>query len=184
MTGIIVCMGILLAAGMLVANWRMEKYLHDHPSSDQKWGFQFYRPGFLPPSFRITEERVSVSESNGKVFGVSAGLNFRTEDWVYSIQESKAASQEATTSLRNFDPTSKEVTCGQETSPKGIAYRLCHWVDYDKISVYELKFVKDSTYIDVKLPAAKDAIVADVDLDRFVDSFKEADAPGNVIRGI
>jgi len=43
---------------------------------------------------------------------------------------------------RDYDVTSVKPTCSILTSQAQQQYRLCHWVDYGRISVYEVKFIK------------------------------------------
>jgi len=183
-TRLLVLGSVVLVVGALALVWQWHYYKDNHPLSDSKLGFQFYEPGFLPSGFRVTDKRVSVFESGGKVRGVAAEMNFRTEDWAYGILESRHAGQDVHTDLRNFDPTSKEVTCTQGASPSNKAYRLCHWLDYGRISVYEIQFVQEGTFIDVQFPAAKDVAIHGADIEKFIDSFAPAKSPHTILRGI
>jgi hypothetical protein len=115
---------------------------------------------------------------------MSADLNFRTQDWVYSIQESKDTEGHVTTALKNYNPTSIGVTCIQENTVKQISYRLCHWTDYGRISVYEIKFSQQGTFISSRMPVAKGQGVHISDLNTYVDSFVKAKPPKQIVRGI
>ena len=159
-------------------------YSSTHPLSNSKFGFQLYRPTQLPSGFHIREKRIDIVKPDGEFLGIQAEMNFRTVDWVYTIQESKAntgASPDSnitTTKLNNYDPKSTGFTCGQQRSPKGQSYRLCHSVDYGKISVFETNFIKDNTYISTRFPTTTDKVVSIDQINAYVDSFVKAKAAG------
>ncbi len=159
-------------------------YSSTHPLSNSKYGFQFYQPTQLPSGFHITEKRIDIVKPDGEFLGIQAEMNFRTVDWVYTIQESRAntsaspVSNTTATKLDNYDPKSVGFTCEQQRSPKGQSYRLCHSVDYGKISVYETSFIKDKTYISTRFPTTTDKVVPIDQINTYVDSFVKAKAAG------
>lgn len=127
--------------------------------------------------------RIDIVNPDGKLYGISADLNLRTEDWVYSIGEFKASVSPAdtTTALYDYDPNSTGVTCIQEQTPRKRQYRLCHWIDYGRISVYEVNFVEGSTYITTTFPANLHQDVPNSQFDEYVDSFAPANTFGFTI---
>jgi len=69
-----------------------------HPSL----GFRYYEPSYLPVGTSIKAKRISISPGYK-----DAELNFRTEDWVYEIQESKALHEDTIGMTdRDYDVTS------------------------------------------------------------------------------
>lgn len=159
-------------------------WLDVHPLSDPVAGFTMLQPTALPLGIKITDRRLSMdhdSQTHKTIKYVSAELNFRTEDWVYSIYESKleaGAADETVTDLRNFDQSSVLPTCTQGTSPKGQIYRLCHWIDYGRISVYEVKNIQQGVYIRTMFPASLQKPITIKQVDSYVDSFKPIDPTG------
>jgi hypothetical protein len=159
-------------------------YSSTHPLSNSRFGFQYYKPTNLPAGFHITDKRIDIANPDGQLYGISAELNLRTEDWVYAIRESRANSEASPdssstrTNLRNYDPKSVAVTCEEQTSPKGQPYRLCHWIDYGRISVYEVNFVKGGTFINTQLPGTINVVVPVYQISNYVDSFVKASATG------
>lgn len=142
---------------------------------------QYYQPTKLPLGIKITDKRVVINYFDGKFYGTSVDLNFRTEDWVYSIQETKTNSNNAkyiSTDLENYDPNSIGVTCKQEISDLGQQYRLCHWIDYGKISVYEIKFIKNETFIETEFPSTLEQTISVAAISNYVDSFVKANVVG------
>lgn len=176
---------------LLATNARHKRAWNDaHPLSDSKVGFQMYVPTKLPGNLSITAKRINIrhakfySSEKGNpesLATVSVEMNLRREDWVYDIGESRAGQDNASytwTALRNYDPNSKEPTCIQRKSPSGQSYRLCHWTDYDRISVFEVNFNKKGTNIETTFPVTLDKPITSEDLDSYVDSFKKADSEG------
>jgi hypothetical protein len=169
---------------VLAVKVHQKKWAYDHPLSDPKWGFQFYVPQKLPYGFRITDSRISVGSSDGKVFGIGAEMNFGTKNWIYSLSESRNTEDYKHADSQNFNPDSVNPTCMQRITKSHQEYRLCHWLDYDRISVYEIKFIKGNVNFDTNFPAKKGQIIPMSELDTYVDSFVKADPPKQVIRGI
>ncbi len=161
-----------------------KKWIYDHPLSDPKWSFQFYMPQKLPQGIHITDSRISVFEEADEIYSVSAELNFRTEDWVYSVGEYRSNGQSETTGLKDFDINSVTPTCAQRATKLNQSYRLCHWLDYGRISVYEIKFAKGNAAIDSRFPTKKGHVISMSELDTYVDSFKKMDPPKKIVRGI
>lgn len=159
-------------------------YSSTHPLSNSKYGFQFYQPTQLPDGIHITEKRITILKPDGKFLGIKVEMNFRTVDWVYGIQESRAdtsASPDrstATTKLNNYDPRSIGFTCEQHVSPKEQSYRLCHSIDYGKISVFETNFIKNNTYISTRFPTTTDKVIPVKQINTYVDSFVKSKASG------
>lgn len=187
---LILAVPLLIVIALLGVNLH-EKWQYDHPLSHSKYGFQPYKPQKLPNGQRITASRMSVSQSNGKVYGISVGMNLRPapHNWVYSISERRAHlyegdTQRVTTGLRNFDASSKEPTCTQRVTPEKRSYRLCHWTDYERINVYEVNFIQEKTFISTKFPANIDHSIAAHELDEYVDSFVPSEPPKEIVRGI
>jgi hypothetical protein len=177
---------LIIAVGMSIIVYKL--YMNHltrydrNPLSDPVVGFQMLEPAKLPPGIKITDKRLNLRHSSPhKIKSTSAELNLRTEDWVYDIQESKAESSDETetvTDLRNFNPSSIQPTCTRGKSSKGQTYRLCHWTDYGRISVYEVKNIQKGVYIDTLFPASLQKPIALEDVDAYVDSFKPADPSG------
>jgi hypothetical protein len=119
----------------------------------------------------------------GKIYGVQAAINLRPVDWVYAIRESKSTGPPPVVSAQNYDPNSVKPTCSQENTGKH-SYRLCHWIDYGTITVYEIKFVQDNTYIDAEIPFEMAGHISVSSLNSFVDSFVPATPPTDVTSGI
>lgn len=135
-------------------------------------GFKHFEPTYLPPGVSIKTKRIGIFDHN-----VQTNQNFRTEDWVYSISEYKASLYPGANTIgsanQDFDPSSIKPTCNIRTSPAGVQYRVCHWVDYERINVHEVIFVKSGTYIRSTIPTALDQNISFSEMDRYVDSFVE-----------
>lgn len=176
---------LFIAAAIGVGGFESRKaWIYSHPLADPKWGFQFYTPQQLPSGFRVAGSRISVGSSDGKIFGVSAEMNYGTTNWIYSLSEYRNDGTQERTSLRNFDTNSVSPTCTQRVTRANQDYRLCHWIDYGRISVYEIKFVKNGTAFNSTFPAKKGQIIPMMELDAYVDSFEKSDPPKQIIRGI
>jgi len=171
----------LFLAGYGVYINRLTRYDRD-PLSDPAVGFQMLEPTKLPPGIKITDKRLGLNHSAPhKIRNTWAELNFRTEDWVYSIQESKAGDvdkEETITTLTNFDPSSVQPTCTQRKSPHGSTYRLCHWIDYGRISVYEINNIQQGVYILTRFPTLLQKPLTVEDTDAYIDSFKPVNSSG------
>ncbi len=135
-------------------------------------GFTYYEPSYVPANISVKTKRISITRGN-----VQVEQDFRTEDWVYSISEYKS-DESIGDAKQNYDPKSITPTCEIRISPVKTQYRLCHWIDYGKIDVHEIKFIKNGTFIDAQIPTElKDQITVD-QLDTFVDSFKKKSTIG------
>jgi hypothetical protein len=180
---ILLCLFLASIVGFSL--WCAQKaWLYNHPLFDPKWGFQFYVPQQLPSGIHATGSRIDVGSSDGKIFGVSAEMNYGTTNWIYSLSEYRSDGTQERTSLRNFDTNSVLPTCTQRVTRANQDYRLCHWIDYGRISVYEIKFTKNGTAFHSAFPAKKGQVIPMSELDAYVDSFKKADPPKQIIRGI
>ena len=176
---------VLLALGLItviLVGWWW--YSSTHPLSNSKYGFQFYQPTQLPVGFHITEKRIDILKPDGEFLGINAEMNFRTVDWVYEIQETRAntssspTSSTVSTKLTNYDPMTTGFTCEQQQSPEGQSYRLCHSIDYGKISNFGVNFIKGQTYISTNFPTSVGKIVPISQINTYVDSFVKARATG------
>jgi len=140
--------------------------------------FQFYEPTQLPVGVSIRQKRLDRGGYGGSPVRIE--LDFRRVDWVYSVDELKAtnARHDTMTTLHNYDPTSVGVTCTQRHTASGMSYRLCHWIDYGRINVYQINFVKGGTYVTCQMPNESKTVISVASLDAFVDSFKPASTAG------
>lgn len=129
--------------------------------------FSYLKPTYLPSGISIKDTRVTATKTD-----VFTELNFRTEDWVYEIQESQTRSTELPSAKGNYDADSTNFTCSIFVSPHLQHYRLCHSVDYGKISRYEVTQVNGSTLISSALPTTMNHVIDTKDIGKFVDSFK------------
>jgi len=57
-------------------------------------------------------------------------------------------------------------------------YRICHWIDYGRIDVHEVKFTKSATFINIQIPSSINEPISLQQIDQFVDSFKKASTIG------
>lgn len=153
------------------------------PLADPKYGFKYLEPTKLPPEVSIVGKRISVMSEAGKIYGVQTEINLRPVDWVYAIRESKSDGPAPVASAQGYDPNSVKPSCSQEKTAKH-SYRLCHWIDYGKIKVYEVKFTQDGTYISAEIPLETNGQISISSLNSFVDSFVPAKPPSEVISGI
>lgn len=135
--------------------------------------FTYYEPSYLPRGVSIKAERISIN----KYAPTQVEQNFRTEDWVYSIREYKA-NEAIGTAQQNYDEKSINPTCNTKTSSAMTKYRLCHWIDYGKIDVHEIKFAKGGTFINAQIPTKTNQEVSEEEIDRFVDSFEKKNTIG------
>jgi hypothetical protein len=177
----IVLIGTLVVIVLFIVNYL---YASTHPLSNPQFGFQYYKPIQLPAGFHITEKRINIESPDGQLYGITAELNLRTVDWSYEIRESRTNisitpdSSTVSTKLKNYDTSSIDPTCLQVLSPNSQSYRLCHWVDYGTISVYEVNFIKGHTYIGTEFPARLNQVIPVSSLSAYVDSFVKAKASG------
>lgn len=136
-------------------------------------GFKYYEPSYLPKDVSIKAKRISIN----KYAPTQVEQNFRTEDWVYSIREYKATDSIGTAE-QNYDAKSIKPTCNIEISSKMTKYRLCHWIDYGKIGVHEIKFTKDGTFINAQIPTKTSEVISIDEINKFVDSFSKKSTIG------
>jgi hypothetical protein len=136
-------------------------------------GFAYYEPSYLPPNVAIRAKRISINE----YASTQVEQNFRTEDWVYSIREYKAT-RPIGSAEQNYDDKSTEPTCSMFITPQKIEYRLCHWIDYGKINVHEVKFIKGTTFINTQIPTKVEEQISVEEISRFVDSFEKKSTVG------
>jgi len=160
-------------------------WLHqsNSPLANATYGFKYLEPKKLPPGVKIVGKRISVASEAGKIYGVQAEINLRPVDWVYAIRESKDDGTTPIATAQKYGPNSVKPTCSQEGAAKH-SYRLCHWIDYGTIQVYEVKFTQDGTYIEAEIPLETKGQISISSLNDFVDSFVPAKPPGDVIDGI
>jgi len=140
-------------------------------------GFRYYEPAYLPPGVSIKEKRISVIGDGANNTAVEQ--NFRTENWVYEIQEYRAEYTDTIGGAdQNYDPKSTQPTCNTRVSPEKMLYRLCHWIDYGRIDVHEVKFIKNGTFVNVQIPTILQQQVTIQEIDKFVDSFQQKSTIG------
>lgn len=174
----------LLIAAAFVGYWQIST----NPLSaftNPKFGFQYYKPTELPSGFRISEKRIDLGM---RPQDMAAEMNLRNGDWVYEIRETNGNFSDPSamsTTANNYNPLSSSVTCSARVSPKEQGYRLCHWVDYGRISVYEVRFLKydkdkagNSTFIDTEFPAIISKVISSSEINKYVDSFTKTRATG------
>jgi hypothetical protein len=142
-------------------------------------GFTYLEPSYLPPGVSIKQKRISILSGGD----VEAEQDFRTVDWVYEIMEYKAdgpvdGNSALGTANQNYNTDSVSPTCDILSTSRGQQYRLCHWIDYGKIGVYEVKFIEDGTFIDSQIPTTLQQKISTVEISRFVDSFKPKSSIG------
>lgn len=137
-------------------------------------GFAYFEPSYLPPSVSVKEKRISITRGY-----VAVEQNFRTEDWVYSIREdSSAASSSVGTANQDYDPKSVKPTCNVQKTSAQMQYRLCHWVDYGRIDVHEVIFIKDNTRIYSQIPSKTDQNISVDQIEKYIDSFQQKNTLG------
>jgi len=137
-------------------------------------GFTYYEPTYLPAHVSITAKRIDIIHG-----GTTVEQNFRTEDWVYEIREQQAGyATTIGTADQNYDSKSAKPTCVIRLSPQKTQYRLCHWIDYGRIDVHEIKFTKNNTFINAQIPTDPQQPLTLQDTDKFVDSFRQRSTIG------
>jgi hypothetical protein len=176
-----VIVGVLVVGtvALLTAVHMRQTYRDSHPLSDSKQGFQLLVPRMLPDGYHITGKRIAVQHRNSKqpraITSLVAELNLGAHTWIYSIQESRHQGEATTTSRTDYDPVSTQKTCKQAKTPKGQVFVLCHQVDYLHTSVYIVTFAKGATFVTGAFPSTSSAVVSELQIRAFVDSF----APGS-----
>lgn len=135
-------------------------------------GFTYFEPAYLPPNVSIKAKRISTFKNYSELTQVEQ--NFRTEDWVYGIREAREDIFSGIgTASQDYDPTSVKPTCNLSTTPAGMQYRLCHWIDYGRINVHEVIFIKDGTRVYSQIPTETSQDVSIEDIEKYVDSFEQ-----------
>jgi hypothetical protein len=141
-------------------------------------GFKYFEPSYLPPGVSVKQKRISIAAGRY----IEAEQDFRMVDWVYEITEYKAGGPDGGNSIgsasQNYSTESGKPTCDIISSSKGQQYRLCHWVDYGRTGVYEVKFIKDRTFVDSEIPTTLQQKLTINEISLYVDSFKSAWALG------
>lgn len=137
-----------------------------------RMNFTYYEPSYLPDGISIKQKRIQIASGDK-----SASQNFRTEDWVYDITEFKADTDIGSAN-QDYSPTSKQPTCELRTTPKHQQYRVCHWIDYGKIDVTEVKFIKQGTFIWAAMPIEVGKQLPLTQIDTFIDSFHKSSTWG------
>jgi hypothetical protein len=137
-------------------------------------GFTYYAPAYLPPGVTIKQRRITTDPG-----GTSVDQDFRTVDWVYDITEYKRDNASIGSANQNFSVSSREPTCSiRVISSQQLRYRVCHWVDYGRISVYEVKFIKGGTFIYSQIPTPLSQPINLSIIDHYVSSFTSKSAAG------
>jgi hypothetical protein len=134
--------------------------------------FKYFEPAYLPPGVSVKAKRISVTRGS-----TEAEQNFRTEDWVYSIREYKAT-EGIGQAKQDYDARSIQPTCILLTTSKGMPFRLCHWTDYGRIGVYEVKFIKEGTFVNAQIPTTLQQRISSHQMATFVDSFARKSSRG------
>ncbi|HVX23763.1 MAG TPA: hypothetical protein VG992_00220 [Candidatus Saccharimonadales bacterium] len=148
---------------IIVAGWTIFRYINPNV------GFVYYEPSYLPPGVSIKERRIDINFGNS----ITVSQNFRTVDWVYGIEEySTKYYDKVGTAMQNYDPKSVKPTCDILVSLGHQRYRLCHWIDYGRIDVHEVKFSKNGTFFWVWMPSKLQQPISIPEISKFVDSFK------------
>lgn len=163
-TIVVMCMTVIVIVIIGIVIFR-----HFNPSL----GFKYFEPSYLPPGISIKQKRISVL-SGGYI---EAEQDFRTVDWVYEIMEYKAdgpvdGNSGIGTASQNYNTDSVKPTCDILSSTKGQQYRLCHWIDYGRIGVYQVNFIKDGTFINSEIPTTLQQKITISEISLYVDSFK------------
>lgn len=151
-----VTLGLLLIGGFVIFR-----------SINPSIGFTYYEPAYLPPNVSIKAKRISMSNGHASV-----QQNFRTENWIYDIDEREAHDSSSIGSAnQNYDAKSVRPTCDVRDSPAHMQYRVCHWIDYGRIDVHEVRFIKDGTFIRSHIPTTTNQQISIQEIGKYVDSF-------------
>jgi hypothetical protein len=130
--------------------------------------FSYYKPSYLPPGISIKQIKVMNIEGSSSVID----LNFRTEDWVYDIEEYRDDNFKLDKTQQNFDPRSVNYTCSTLQSPQHNEYNLCHSIDYGTIGRYEITQTRGHTVLWSAIPTKASRIISQDSINKYVDSFK------------
>lgn len=137
-------------------------------------GFKYYEPSYLPLDVSVKAKRISIARGY-----IQVEQNFRREDWVYSIREDKADGFHTIgTADQNYDDKSVKPTCFINSSPANMRYRLCHWIDYGRIDVHEVSFIKEGTFVYSQIPTTTSQQISTQDIEKYIDSFKRKSTAG------
>ena len=145
--------------------------------------FDYYEPSYLPPTVTITDKRIIIID-DGKNRSEKAALRLEKTAWTYAINQVAHTTQTLGEAEQDYTPRSNEPSCSMLESPKRLEFRLCHWVDNweshggGEVSVYEVKFIKGSTYFWGRIPTSMDNIFTIDEIGDFIDSFKKVDIDG------
>lgn len=135
-------------------------------------GFKYFEPSYLPPNVSIKAKRIYTFKHYSELTQVEQ--NFRTEDWVYGISEAREDMFSGVgTASQDYDPTSVKPTCNLSITPAGMQYRLCHWIDYGRINVHEVIFIKDGTRVYSQIPTETSQDISIDEIEKYVDSFEQ-----------
>ena len=151
---------VIFAIGLVIVGWFVFRWFNPNV------GFTYYEPAYVPPNVAIEARRINITPRSTMV-----EQDFRTVDWVYEIQEYKAAGSIGTAE-QNYDPKSVKPTCDILTSPAKQQYRLCHWIDYGRIDVHQVIFIKNGTYVRSEIPTTVQQQITIQQINKYVDSFK------------
>lgn len=168
---ILIATSILAGGGYLFYTTSPISILHNE-------GLTYFEPSELPEGISIARKTLFINDWSKTSHIAYIALSFRKVDNVYSIDERKVTTttdlSSTTTVLETYSPTSRLPSCRQLTSPQKQSYRLCHWIDYGSYSVYEMRFVKDTTCIVVRMNTELSRTLEIGELDMFIDSFERS----------
>lgn len=187
-------LGAILVLVLGISGWGIYSYQNSPGYLISKYGqgATYFVPNYLPAGVDIKRRTLFLTEfreggdPDGKlVHLVSVSLSFRDVDNVYGINEypsSQSDEKSLTAEIDNYSTLSATPTCKQSRASADMPFRLCHWIDYDRYDVYEMKFVKDKTYIWVELMANKGTTMSESELQHFVGSFEPANPSNLTVR--
>jgi hypothetical protein len=127
-------------------------------------GYTYYEPTYLPPNIAINDKYILNFNGDKTVW-------LRIKRAIYGIRESNEPTG-IPSAVENYDPSSRKPTCHTGKTPAAIPYRVCHWVDFGKYNVNEVKFGKGDTWIVSWLPTNLDQSVTLDQIEKYIDSFE------------
>lgn len=130
-------------------------------------GFTYYEPSYLPARTSIKARQIYLFVPSSRFM---VEQNFRTENWIYSISEYKTDSGIGS-AMQDYDAKSVKPTCNINTTPVKTRYRLCHWIDYGKIDVHEVRFYKGETFVRSFIPTELSQEISIQEIEKYIDSF-------------